>query len=159
MRTGPTLWTRLPAGGWQVGFWADADGRILIDVADPEGTLAYRVASARRAAPSVEAGWAGCAHGPDGESQCWALAIGRAPAGRGHVISFAHRTRVARRDRMMLPLEARCGFWVTHNGLWAAAATGCYTHARLTAQSATWLHPLRLVPQWPTAESYTSKNS
>jgi hypothetical protein len=60
---------------------------------------------------------------------------------------------------MTLPLETRCGLWATHNGLWAAAATGCYTHARLTAQSATWLHPLRLVPQWPAAESDTSKNS
>jgi hypothetical protein len=159
MRTGPTLWTRLPAGSWQVGFWADADGRMLIDVADPEGTLAYRIANARRAAPSIEAGWAGCAHGPDGDRQCWALAIGHAPAGRGHVVSFVHRARAGRSDRMTLPLEARCGFWVTHNGLWAAAATGCYTHARLTTQSANWLHPLRMVPQWPATESHTWKNS
>ena len=159
MLTTPALWTRLPIGGWQVGFWADADGRTLIDVADSEGTLAYRIAEARRAAPSIDAGWAGCAHGPDGGSQCWALAVGHAPAGRGHRVSFAHRTRPARRDCMTLPPEALCGFWVTHNGLWAAAATGCYTHTQLTAQSAIWLHPLRLVTQWPTAESDTSRNS
>ena len=144
MRTVPALWTRLPVGGWQVGFWADADGRAMIDVADPEGTLAYRLASARRAVPSIGAGWAGCAHGPDG-GRCWALAVGHAPAGRGHVVSFAHRTRAAPGYRVTLPPEALCGFWVTHNGLWAAAATGCYTHARLTAQSAIWLHPLALV--------------
>jgi hypothetical protein len=147
MRTVPALWTRLPVGGWQVGFWADADGRDLIDVADSEGTLAYRLAGARGAASSIDAGWAGCAHGPDGGNQCWGLAIGRAPAGRCHVVSFADRTRAAGRDRMTLPPEALCGFWVTHNGLWAAAATGCYTHARLTAQSAIWLHPLLLVTE------------
>ena len=147
MRTVPALWTRLPLGGWQVGFWADADGRTLIDVVDPEGTLAGRLASARWAAPSIDAGWAGCAHGPDGDSQCWALAIGHAPAGRGNVVSFADRTRTAGRDRMTLPPEAPCGFWVTHDGLWAAAATGCYTHARLTAQSGIWLHPLDFVTQ------------
>ena len=158
MRTRPALWTQLPFGGWQVGFWADADGRTLIDVADPEGALAYRLASARRAAPSIDAGWAGCAHDPEGGSQCWALAMGRAPAGRGHVVSFIHRNRAAGRDRMTLPPEALCGFWVTHNGLWAAAATGCYTHARLTAQSAIWLHPLALVTQQSAAEWDTSRN-
>jgi hypothetical protein len=147
MRTRAALWTRLPFGGWQVGFWADADGRTLIDVADHEGALAYRLASARRAAPSIDAGWAGCARGPDGGSECWALAMGHAPAGRGHVVSFTHRTPAAGPDPMTLPPEALCGFWVTHNGLWAAAATGCYTHARLTAQSALWLHPLALVAQ------------
>ncbi|MGH3249680.1 MAG: hypothetical protein ACRDOI_26225 [Trebonia sp.] len=73
---GPMLWARLPAGGWQVGFWVDDGGRTLVDVADPRGTLAYRVAGARRAAPSIDAGWAGHAPGPDGDSLCWALAIG-----------------------------------------------------------------------------------
>jgi hypothetical protein len=58
---GPTLWARLPAGGWQVGFWVDRNGRTLVDVADSLGSLAYRLASARRAVPSVEEGWAGCA--------------------------------------------------------------------------------------------------
>jgi hypothetical protein len=143
-RTRPTLWTRLPLGGWQVGFWADAEGRALIDVADADGTLAYRLGAARRAAPSIDAGWAGCARSADGSSQCWALAIGHAPPGRGHVISFSQPARPGG-DRMTLPLEAQCGFWITHNGLWAAAATGCYAQARLTAQSATYLYPLALV--------------
>jgi hypothetical protein len=58
------------------------------------------------------------------------------------VVSFAHRDRMAHDDRMTLPPEALCGFWVTHNGLRAAAATGCYTHARLTVRSNLWLHPL-----------------
>jgi hypothetical protein len=145
MRTGPTLWTRLPVGGWQVGFWTDTDGRTLIDVADPSGALAYRVASARRAAPSIDAGWAGCTADLDGHSQCWALAIGHAPAGPGHVVSFACRTPAAPRDRMTLPPQALSGLWIVHNGLWAAAATGCYTHIRLTAQSTTRLHPLHPV--------------
>jgi hypothetical protein len=60
---------------------------------------------------------------------------------------------------MTLPPEAPCGLWVTHNGLWAAAATGCYTHTRLTAQSAVWLDPLRLVTQRPAPESDTSAES
>jgi hypothetical protein len=145
MRTVPALWTRLPVGGWQVGFWADPRGRTLIDVVGPEGTLAYRIAGARRAAPSIDAGWAGYGQGRDGGGQCWALAIGHAPAGRSHVVSFDRRAREGDHDRMTLPPEALCGLWVTHNGLWAAAATGRYTHARLTVQSAIWLSPLRLV--------------
>ena len=34
---------------------------------------------------------------PGRDSQCWALAIGHAPAGRGHVVSFAHRPGGTRR--------------------------------------------------------------
>src|ERR1700689_135557 len=83
MRTVPALWTRLPVGGWQVGFWADADGRAMIDVADPEGTLAYRLASARRAVPSIGGGWAGWASGPGG-GRGWGLAVGPAPPRAGH---------------------------------------------------------------------------
>jgi 8-oxo-dGTP pyrophosphatase MutT (NUDIX family) len=41
-RTGPALWTRLPAGRWQVRFWDDADGQALLDVATPQGALASR---------------------------------------------------------------------------------------------------------------------
>src|ERR1700753_1835488 len=94
----PTLWARLPAGGWQVGFWADARGRRLVDVADSLGSLAYRLASARRAAPSVDAGWSGSVLSPDGDDQGWALAIGHAPAGLGHVVSFVRMTSETGRD-------------------------------------------------------------
>src|SRR5271167_316343 len=100
---GPALWARLPAGGWQVGFWVDADGRTLVDVADSLGSLAYRLASARRAAPSVDAAWAGRTLGPGGDSQCWALAIGHAPTGAGHVVSFACPAGEAGRDRATIP--------------------------------------------------------
>jgi hypothetical protein len=145
-RTGPALWTRLPSSGWQVRFWADTDGRTLLDVADPDGTLACRLASARQAGPSIDADWTRCAPGAAEDSQCWALAVGRAPAGLSNV-SFARRTSTALRDRMTLPPQAPSGLWVVHNGLWAAAATGCYTHVRLTAQSITLLQPLSLVAE------------
>ena len=140
---GPTLWARLPLGGWQVGFWVDPGGRTLVDVADSLGSLAYRLASARRAAPSVDAGWAGCALGPDGDGRCWALAIGRTPTRLGHVVSFLRMTREAGRDQVTMPPGASSGFWVADDGLWVAATTGSYTHVRLTAQSSIVLHPLR----------------
>jgi hypothetical protein len=139
---GPTLWARLPAGGWQVGFWVDADGRTQVDVADSWGSLAYRLASARRAAPSVDAAWAGRALGPAGDGQCWALAMGRAPAGLSHVVSFVRLACGAGRDQTMLPPETLSGFWVADDGLWVAAAIGSYTHVRLTARSAALLYPL-----------------
>jgi hypothetical protein len=47
------LWARLPAGGWQVGFWVDADGRTLVDVADSCGSLAYHLAIRNPAAPAA----------------------------------------------------------------------------------------------------------
>jgi hypothetical protein len=145
--TEPTLWARLPAGGWQVGFWVDADGRTLVDVADSRGSLAYRLAGARRAAPSVDAAWAGRALNPDGEIRCWALAVGHAPAGAGHVVSFACPAREGGRNRATVPPGTLSGFWVADNGLWAAAAIGSFTHVRLTAQSATLLHPLHPVAE------------
>jgi hypothetical protein len=46
---------------------------------------------------------------------------------------------------MTLPPEAPTGFWLVHDGLWAAAAVGCYTHVRLTARSAVIVHPLYAV--------------
>jgi hypothetical protein len=142
---GPMLWARLPAGGWQVGFWVDADGRTLVDVADSWGSLAYRLASARRAAPSIDAAWAGRALRPAGDSQCWALAMGHAPTGLSHVVSFVRLACGAGRDQVMLPPETLSGFWVADDGLWVAAAIGSYTHVRLTAQSAALLYPLRQV--------------
>jgi hypothetical protein len=146
-RTGQALWTRLPVSGWQVRFWTDIDGCPLIDVVGPEDTLACRLAGIPHAAPSIDAGWTQCSPDQGADGQCWALAVGHAPAGRGHIVSFAPRTPVAVRERMVLPSQAPSGFWVVHNGLWAAAATGCYTHARLTAQSTICLHPLHLVTQ------------
>lgn len=146
-RTGPALWARLPSSCWQVRFWADTDGRSLVDVAGPEGTLACRITSARQAAPSIDAGWSHCAPGSGHSSQCWALAVGHVPAGLSHVVSFARRTPTAPRDRMTLPPQAPSGLWTVHDGLWVATATGCYTHVRLTAQSTTLLHPLTPVTE------------
>ena len=141
---GPTLWTRLPTGGWQVGFWVDADGRTLVDVADPWGTLAYRVAGARRAAPSIDAGWAGCALGLDGDNQCWALAIGHVPTGTGYAVSFEEAPQEAGCDR---GTGTMVGLRLTDVGHWVAAAVGSYTHVRLTAQSTAVLHPLQRVTE------------
>jgi hypothetical protein len=141
---GPTRWARMPVGGWQVGFWADADGRTLIDVADRWGTLAYRVAGARRAAPSIDAGWAGCASGPNGSSQCWALAIGHLPAGIGYTVSFEEAAQEAGHDRKT---ETTAGLRLANDGLWVAAAIGRYTRVRLTAQSTVFRYPLRMVAE------------
>jgi hypothetical protein len=144
-RAGPALWTRLPAGRWQVRFWEDTDGQALLDVAAPEGTLASRLTGALGAPPSIEACWAGCdasGPGPHDEDRCWALAIGHVPAGRGHVVSFAPMASGARRGRIVMPFESPSGLWVTHRGLWVAAAIGCYTHVRLTAQPEPLLRPL-----------------
>jgi hypothetical protein len=46
---------------------------------------------------------------------------------------------------MTLPSEAWSGLWMVHDGLWAAAATGSYTHVRLTARSTMRVQPLCLV--------------
>lgn len=143
---GPTLWAQLPAGGWQVGFWVDDDGRTLVDVADSWGTLAYRVAAARRAAPSIDAGWAGCARGPgctdgpDGDSQCWALAVGHAPPGLGYMVSFAGPG--CEPDRGSGPRRGETLLRVVDGGLWVAAAVGSYTHVQLTAPSVCLRYPL-----------------
>jgi hypothetical protein len=83
----------------------------------------------------------------DGTGQRWALAVGHAPTGQGHVVSFVRLTRDADRDEVTLPPGAPSGFWVADDGVWVAAAVGGYTHVRLTAQSATWLHPLRPVTE------------
>lgn len=141
---GPILWTRLPAGGWQIGFWVDADGRTLVDVTDPGGTLAYRVAGARRAAPAIGAGWTGCAADPDGSRQHWALAIGRVPAGIDHAVSFEDPVHGAWPAPGTVGLP---GLRVTDDGLWVAAAIGSYTHVRLDAQSAAFRSPLRMVTE------------
>jgi hypothetical protein len=142
--TAPMLWTRLP-GGWQVGGWTGTDGRTRIDVTDPLGELVYRAGSTWRSAVSVNAGWAGHTVGADGERQSWALAIGHAPSGIGHVVSFAGVVPGTGLQRMTLPPEAPTAFWLIHDGLWAAAAVGCYTHVRLTARATLIVHPLDIV--------------
>jgi hypothetical protein len=141
----PTLWARLPAGGWQVGFWVDAHGRKQLDVADSLGSLAYRLAGTRRAAPSVDAGWSRSVRSPDRDDQDWALAVGHAPAGLGHVVSFVRMTCETGRDRVTLPPGALSGFWLADDGLWVAAAAGTYTHVRLTTHSATLFRPLQTI--------------
>jgi hypothetical protein len=143
--SGQAVAARLPVGGWQVAFWEDTEGRTVVDVASPCGTHVYRSASARRAALSIDAGWAGWCPGPDDEQQGWALAIGHAPAGLGHVVSFGRWAGGARLEGMTLTSEARSGLWVVNNGLWVAAATGYYTHVRLTARSTMRAQRLYLV--------------
>jgi hypothetical protein len=141
---------RLPAGGWQVGFRAQLDGRTVVEVTDPGGSLAGLVASTRLPVLSIDAGWSGCAHGLAGVRQWWALAIGHAPAGAGQpAVTFTRRARRARCGRMALPPEAVDGLWLAHDGLWVAAATGHYTHVRLTERSVTQVQPLRLVTSLP----------
>src|SRR5260370_37301210 len=78
-RAGPPLRVRLPAGGWQVGFRAQHDGRTVIEVTGQDGSLAGLVASSRLPLLSVDAGWGGGARGPDGGRGRWALAVGRVP--------------------------------------------------------------------------------
>jgi hypothetical protein len=45
-RAGPQIRVRLPAGGWQVGFRTQPDGRTVIEVTGQDGSLAGLVASA-----------------------------------------------------------------------------------------------------------------
>src|ERR1700745_1253990 len=119
--TAPMLWTRLP-GGWQAGSWTGAEGGSRIDVTDPLGELVCRAVGTWRSAVTVNAGWAGHSAGPDGEQQCWALGAGHAPSGLGHAVSFASAVPGEQAHRMTLPSEAPTGFWLVHDGLWAAAA-------------------------------------
>jgi hypothetical protein len=52
-RVGPQIRVRLPAGGWQVGFRAQHDGRTVIEVTGQDGSLAGLVASSRLPGPAV----------------------------------------------------------------------------------------------------------
>lgn len=149
---GPPVRVRLPAGGWQVGFRVQPDGRTVVEVTDPAGSLAGLVTSTRLAVLSIDGGWSGSAPGLSGIRQWWALAIGHAPAGAGQPdVTFTRRTRRARRGRTALPPEAVDGLWLAHDGLWVAAATGRYTHVRLTAGSVAQVQRLRLVTDLPAA--------
>jgi hypothetical protein len=135
----PTLWTRLPAGGWQVGFWIDDSGRTLIDVADPLGTLTYRMAGASQAAPSIDVGWSGSGYGPGGEVCSWALALGRLPAEESCTVTFV--SPGGPQTPALLP-DGMLGRQARKNGLWVATAIGSYSHVRLILGSGTRQYPL-----------------
>ncbi len=148
----PTLWVRLLAGGWQVGFWIDGSGRTYVDVADPMDNLVHRAAGTRPTLPSIEAGWQGWSSGPDRETRCWALAVGHLPPGVGHAVSFTSLAGAPPADRngTALPPDGWTGLRVTEGGLWVAVAIGCpsrirmtaYSHVRLTTQAAALQYPL-----------------
>ena len=147
----PTLWMRLPVGGWQVGFWIDGRGRTHTDVADPLDTLVYRGASARPTVPSIDAGWTGWGSGPGGETRCWALAIGHVPVGLGHSVSFvsaAGLSPVGQDQGALLP-DGWTGLRVTEDGLWVATAAGAPAHVRLTAYSHVRLTAPGVALQYP----------
>jgi hypothetical protein len=154
MRTAshPTLWAGLPAGGWQVDFWADADGRTQLDVLDATDSLVFRLTGTpfdqcSQITPSIDGAWAGGAPGtdPDGRPQRWALAVGQTPDGILRAVSFVDDSRAPRRERGAYPWDAMSWLRVTEDGLWVAAALGSFTHVRLVTQSADLLHPLRVV--------------
>jgi hypothetical protein len=141
MQAGLPVQVRLPVGGWQVGFRTRPDGRTVVEVADPDGALAGLVASAAVSILSIDAGWAGWARDPGGGRQWWALAIGHAsPAADQPAVTFIRRTG---RGRLKLPPQTVDGLWLVQDGLWVAAATGHYTHVRLTARSTTYLRRLQ----------------
>jgi hypothetical protein len=136
---------RLPVGGWRLGFHVQPDGRSLVEVTDPDGSLAGLVASSHQAAPSIAEAWAGHAFGLGGCRQWWALAIGHTPADGWPAVSFTRRSGRSPAGRSMTRLETVDGLWVVHDGVWVAATTGYYTHVRLTRQSATHVRSLNVV--------------
>ena len=146
---GPPIRMWLPAGGWQVGFRVQRDGRTVVEVTDADGTLAGLVASSRLPILSIDAGWRGCTRDPAGDRRWWALAIGHVPAEAAQpsvTFTLARGTiRHGRRLSAALPRAAE-SLWVVRDGLWVAAATGHYSLVRLTTQSSTQLlqrlHPV-----------------
>ena len=143
-RADPPLRVRLPAGGWQVGFRAQRDGRTVIEVTGQDGSLAGLVASSRLPILSVDAGWCGAAREPDGGRRWWALAIGHVPAGQGQPsVTFTRRLPGPRRTAARP--DAVDGLWVTLDGLWVAAAAGRYTAVRCAAGPVTLTRRLRPV--------------
>jgi hypothetical protein len=147
---GPPVRVRLPAGGWQVGFRVQRDGRTVVEVTDAGGTLAGLVASTRLPILSIDAGWRGCTRDPAGDRRWWALAIGHVPADAGQPsVTFTHARGAIRRGRSPFAALPRAveGLWVTRDGLWVAAAAGHYSLVRLTTHSSTRLQRLHLVPE------------
>jgi hypothetical protein len=147
---GPPIRVRLPAGGWQVGFRVQRDGRTVVEVTDADGTLAGLVASSRLPILSIDAGWRGCTRDLAGDGRWWALAIGHVPAEAGQPSVTFTRARGAiphgRRPAAALP-RAVDGLWVVRDGLWVAAAAGHYSLVRLTTQSTTHQRRLRSAPE------------
>src|SRR5271163_1548032 len=134
-RAGPPLRVRLPAGGWQVSFQAQHDGRTVIEVTGQDGALAGLVASSRLPILSADAGWGGAAREPAGGRRWWALAIGHVAAGQGQPsVTFTRRLPGARRAAARP--DAVDGLWVTVDGLWVAAAAGRYTAVRCAGPAA-----------------------
>jgi hypothetical protein len=134
---------RLPCGGWQVGFRTGPDGRTVVEVTDPDGALAGLAVGAVPPVPavlSIDAGWTGWTRDPGADRRWWALAIGHAPPAAGQpTVTFVRR---AGNDRLKPP-QTVDGLWLVQDGLWVAAATGHYTHVRLTARSATRVQRLQ----------------
>src|SRR5262249_36929750 len=58
---GPLVGVRLLTGGWQIKFRVQADGRTVLEVTDPAGSLAGSAATIRLPFLWIDAGWAGCA--------------------------------------------------------------------------------------------------
>jgi hypothetical protein len=147
---GPPIRVRLPAGGWQVGFRVQRDGRTVVEVTDANGTLAGLVASSRLPILSIDASWRGCTGDPAGDRRWWALAIGHVPAEAGQPSVTFTRARGAlrpgRRPSAALPRPVE-GLWIARDGLWVAAAAGHYSLVRLTTHSSTRLQRLRPVPE------------
>src|SRR5271163_737588 len=143
-RAGPPLRVRLPAGGWQVSFQAQHDGRTVIEVTGQDGALAGLVASSRLPILSADAGWGGAAREPAGGRRWWALAIGHVPAGQGQPSVTFTRKLPGARPAAARP-DAVDGLWVTLDGLWVAAAAGRYTAVRCAAGPATLTRRLRPV--------------
>jgi hypothetical protein len=147
---GPPIRVRLPAGGWQVGFRVQRDGRTVVEVTDADGLLAGLVASSRLPILSIDAGWCGFSQGPAGGRRWWALAIGHVPAEAGQPsVTFTRRRSGiphGRRPSAALPRPVE-GLWVARDGLWVAAAAGRYSLVRLTARSTTHLQRLQSVPE------------
>jgi hypothetical protein len=128
------------------------DGHTAVEVADPDGSLTGLVSSTLLPVLSIDAGWSGSACAHTGVKQWWALAIGHVPAGADQpAVTFIRRTLRPHRGRIALPPEAVDGLWVTHEGLWIAAAAGRYTHVRLTAGPVRQVRRLRLVADLPAA--------
>lgn len=140
------LRVRLPAGGWQVGFRVQRDGRTAIEVTDSAGWLTGVVVSTRRPVVSIDSGWAGHVGGRgDRRQQWWSLAIGHVPpCADPPTVTFTRKSRPASRGQMTHQPDAVDGLWVVYDGLWVGAATGHYTHVQLSAQSATRVRRLQL---------------
>ena len=97
--TGPTVRVRMPAGGWQVGFRTRPDGRTVVEVIDPDGSLAGLVASTRRPLLSVDAGWSGIASGLAGGSPSTPMASER----RVHAASMLDNLEVSGQTKARVP--------------------------------------------------------